>query len=355
MSNRKPVVLIGIVLLLLGVGAYFGLFRGLFGPPSPQVQREATLRKDRENLEKKDATVGEVRAALLRLSSTQDPAVFDQALRFVGDSSPEVRSAVAYAVGRYPGPKSIEVLRKLMEDSSADVRRDAIRSAAMVQEPGRREMIERLRGKNAASAGERIAFWEAVLRWSGDSAAASAKDKAEALGELQNFAKVSDAAIRSQAVGVLVARLRDEPRVRTLLKDQLQSGLEPSDRVMALHHLVALHDAWILENFAKYLGPTAGPELQAASLQLIGSACPANRWEVLESRIADASGPAQLRMSAVHGLRSLGGVKAYGMLKQAIDGGKFQDPSLKDFAVRMLSEMEATRSQPERCQGQKAS
>jgi len=345
MSNRKLVVGVAVGVAVIGLGAYLGLFSKLFGPQSPEARREATLKQDRKNLQKKDASVGEVRAALLRLSSTQDPAVFEQSLGFIQDSSPEVRSAVAYAVGRYPGPKSNEALKKLMGDASPDVRRDAIRAAATLQDPARREMIDSVRHQKNATPGERIAFWEAILRWDPQS-----KEKGEAFSELNGFVKSADSMIRAQAVGVLVARMRDDSRVASLLKEQLEKGAQPSDRVMAMHHLVAMKDKWLIENFQKYLNDNASPDLQSAALQLTGSLCPKNRWEVLETRVMDAKAPIQIRMAAVHGIRSLGSSKGVELLRRALDSAKSGDPALADLIKRMIEQMGSSAQAPENCQ-----
>ncbi len=349
MNKSKILIVGGILLVLIVVGSYSGFFRGKPGAGQAAAQREAILKQDRKNLEKKDASAGEIRAALMRLSSTQDPLALEQAIARVADPSPEIRGAVAFAVGRYLDPKAEEALKKLLADSVADVRRDAIRGAGSRADDSRRALLEGLKSKKDMTPAERVALWEVLLKWD-----VQGKLKAEASSELLGMVKSPDPMVRAQALGVLVSKMREDGRVVALLKDQFQHGAQPSDRVMALHHLVSLRDSWVIENFQKFTVDSNSPELQSAGLQLMAIACPARRWEIIEARALDPKSPPNVRMSAIYSLRSLGGPKAYESLNRWIASGKLSDPVLGDNPKKVLEQLEKTKNQVERCEARAA-
>lgn len=348
--NKSKILLVGGgVLLLIVIGSYSGFFKSKGVPGQATAQREAILKQDRKNLERKDANSGEVRAALMRLSSTQDPLALEQALARVSDPSPEIRGAVAFAVGRYLDPKADEALKKLLADTSADVRRDAIRGAGSRADDSRRSILEVLKDKKDMTPAERVALWEVLLKWD-----VQGKLKGEAAAELIAMVKSADPMVRAQSLGVLVSKMRDDSRVVGLLKDQFQNSTQPSDRVMALHHLVSLRDPWVLENFQKFTVDSNLPELQSAGLQLMAVACPSRRWELIEARVLDPKSPPNVRMSAVYSLRSLGGAKAYESLSKWIESGKLSDPVLGDVPKKVLEQLEKMKTQPERCEARAA-
>jgi hypothetical protein len=345
MNRTKLGLIIGAGLIAIALAGY-GL--GLFGKKDPREaareQREALLQTDRENLNRADASEEEIRMALMRLASARDPGVLEQALKRAKDPSALVRSAVAYALGRFPEPRSIEALKILMADESMEVRRDAIRSLGSRPDDDRRKLLESLKNRKGQSPAEKLAVWEVLLRGDGQ-----AKYKAEALDELLSMARSGEGGLGTQAMALLASRYRGEPRVVALLKERLQTAPDLGEKAMALNYLVVMRDPWTLSNFRKLSVDSTTPELQILGVQLLGRACPQSIWEILDEKFSGAEASPQLRSAALGALSSVGGAKATELFEKWKSQGKLKDPALQPLVDAVAERLERTKSRPGRC------
>jgi uncharacterized membrane protein len=333
------------VILLVVAANYFGFFKGKSGPGAGRAQREALLKQDRKNLERADAREDEIRNALMRLAAAQDPSALEEALKRVKSPSVQIRGAVAFALGRFSDPRSLEGIKQLLEDTAPEVRRDAIRGMGMRPDDSRKALLEGMKSKKDLSPGERVALLEVLLRWDGDG-----KNKAEAMPELLSMARSSDPMIKNQAIGLLASRYRGDAKVVSLLKEKLQNGQEPSDRVLALHHLVSMRDPWVMENFKKLSVDSSSPELQTVGLQLLARVCPPRPWEIVESKMSGGQISPQLKSAALSALAGLGGAKAFEVLEKWKSEGKLSDPMLQPMIKQLSERVAAQKAQPGRCE-----
>ncbi len=347
MNRTKLGLGIGAGLIAIALAGY-GL--GLFGKKDPREaareQREELLETDRENLARAGASEEEVRMALMRLASARDPGVLEQALKRAKDPSPLVRSAVAYALGRFPEPRSIDVLKALITDESIDVRRDAIRSLGTRPDDERRKFLEALKNRKGQSPSEKLAVWEVLVR--GD---AQGKYKAEALDELLALARSGEGGLGTQAMALLASRYRGEPRVVALLKERLQSAPDLGEKAMALNYLVVMRDPWTLANFRKLSIDSSNPELQILGVQLLGRACPQALWEILDEKFSGADASPQIQSAAMGALSSIGGQKAAELFEKWKSQGKLKNPALRPLVDAVAERLERTQGRPGRCDG----
>ena len=346
--NRSKVLIgvagLGVILLVIAAN-YWGFFKSKTGPEARKAQREAILKDDRKNLQKTDAKEDEIRNALMRLAAAQDPLALEESLKRAQDPSIMIRSAVAFALGRYDDPRVLGALQTLLEDSSEEVRRDAIRGMGSRANEERRALLVSMRSKDAMSPTERVALWEVLLR--GDP---EGKYKNEALVELTAFARSTDSLVKMQATGLLASKFKGDARVVSILKEKLLGAQDPQDRVLAFHHLLSMRDPWVIENYKKLSIDSALPELQNVGIQLIGRACPPKYWEILEQKMSDPAAPIEIKSASLQALASLGGDQAWAVFDQWVSSGRLKDPTLESMQTQVRERLIRTRGRPGRCE-----
>lgn len=348
-SMNRSKLLIGVagLVVVLGVIAanYWGFFKSKTGPEARKAQREAILKEDRKNLQRADAKEDEIRNALMRLAAAQDPLALEEGIKRAQDPSPMIRGAVAFALGRYEDPRALGALKGLLEDSSDEVRRDAIRGLGSRANEERRALLISMRSKKDMTPTERVALWEMLLR-----ADPEGKFKTEALGELTSFARSDDPLVKMQATGLLASKFKGDARVVSILKDKLLGAKDPQDRVLAFHHLLSMRDPWVIENYQKLSIDSALPELQSVGIQLIGRACPPKYWDILEQKMSDPAASIEIKSASLQALASLGGDQAGVVLEKWTSTGKLKDPSLESMLTQVRERLSRTRGRPGRCE-----
>ena len=111
-------------------------------------------------------------AALHRIHALEDRRSLGdgQLATFLTDRNPETRAAAALAMGRIGSEKSLSSLLGALEDSDAEVRREALFSLGLIGSADARDGVRRIAGSNAAVP-ERSEAIRALGRLKGDGAA----------------------------------------------------------------------------------------------------------------------------------------------------------------------------------------
>ncbi|MBC7692644.1 MAG: HEAT repeat domain-containing protein [Methylotenera sp.] len=280
MHKRKlPIVAL---ILLLASALYVGYrYSTDFRPPSVKTQVEKTnevLKHDRDVLKGAPAGEAEVYQALVRLGQMQEPLAQQESIKRSTSPSAFVREGAANALGNFGDEISLKTLKQLLADPEKAVRLQAIHGLGHRPGAGREELLRSAEKQNGLGAEEKVAIQVSLVE-----SATNPQTRETALEQLLKFSQ-ADASIAAPAALQVMSLAPQDERVLKMLRDLLKKDLDSVVSSTAIRHLSALRDPWMVENLGKW-ATHSNAQLRMAAVQSVHIACPAARWQILETAI----------------------------------------------------------------------
>ena len=300
--SKKILIGVGsVVALVVAVGVWNRYLRA-----SKEIRNNSTLKRDYELLrhETPGTPVDSIGIALHRLNSYRLPEGKTEALKRIADPRPQVRSAVADALGMHPlKGEIIESEIRLMADSDEGVRVAALNAVSRSEDSRKVDLLNGVI-KNASAGAREVMEAHAGLARSAKGAERDAHVKAirELLARNQK-----DSAMSVQGLKILV-RLdpSDDESTNLIMETFTASGTSRQILPSLYRYLIRRRPEVLKKRFSQDV--RSGPiEMRVTALNSILELCPPDRWNAIHTVMTDAKTEPQVKSLVARIVQFLGG------------------------------------------------